>query len=227
MSTRLLINEVFHSIQGESTRAGLACVFVRLRGCHLRCAWCDTTYAFDEGQSMDVAEVLDRALAYPAQLVEITGGEPLLQDGVHDLMTRLCDAGRTVLIETSGACDISRCDPRVIRIVDFKPPGSGQCDRNDLANIGRLRDHDEVKFVIGDRHDYEWSCQLIKQHHLANKAAAILFAPAFHAAPDKYITGHPGLSPATLAAWMLEDDIPARLQLQLHKSIWDPSTRGV
>ena len=227
MSTRLLINEIFHSIQGESTRAGLPCIFVRLRGCHLRCAWCDTAYAFNEGDGMEVEDILQQVLAIPTPLVEITGGEPLLQQGVHELMTRLCDAGRTVLIETSGACDISQCDPRVIRIVDFKPPGSRECGRNDLGNIDRLRPHDEVKFVIGDRVDYDWSIQLIERHALAGAVAAILFAPVFPTLPSEQIAGHAGLDPSLLAAWMLEDGVDARLQMPMHKAIWDPSVRGV
>ena len=227
MPTRLLINEIFHSIQGESTRAGLPCVFVRLRGCHLRCAWCDTTYAFDEGETMEVQEVLARVLERSTRLVEITGGEPLLQKGVHELMAALCNAGRTVMLETSGACDLSPCDPRVIRIVDFKPPSSGQCARNDLANIDRLHAHDEIKFVIGNREDYEWSCQLIERHNLAERVAAILFAPVYKTPADQYITGHPGLSPTILASGMRENTTNARLQLQIHKSIWDPSARRV
>lgn len=227
MPSRLLINEIFHSIQGESTYAGLPCIFVRLRGCHLRCSWCDTTYAFNEGDTRTVDDVLRDVLAIPTDLVEITGGEPLLQDSVQELMIALCDAGRTVLLETSGACDISVCDPRVIRIMDLKPPGSGECDRNDMANIDRLRSQDEVKFVIGDRGDYEWSVALIKQHNLAERVDAILLSPVYETAPDMHITGHPGLEPSTLAAWMLEDGIPARLQTQMHKSIWHPTTRGV
>jgi 7-carboxy-7-deazaguanine synthase len=227
MPSRLLINEIFHSIQGESTYAGLPCIFVRLRGCHLRCAWCDTTYAFNEGAARSVSDVLREVLAIPTDLVEITGGEPLLQQPVHELMSSLCDAGRTVLLETSGACDISVCDPRVIRIMDLKPPGSGECGRNDMANIDRLQAEDEVKFVIGDRDDYDWSVAQIQQHNLADRVSAILLSPVYETAADSYITGHAGLEPSTLAAWMLEDGIPARLQTQMHKSIWHPTTRGV
>jgi 7-carboxy-7-deazaguanine synthase len=142
-------------------------------------------------------------------------------------MTALCNAGRTVMLETSGACDLSPCDPRVIRIVDFKPPSSGQCERNDIVNIDRLHAHDEVKFVIGDREDYEWSCQFIERHNLAERVAAILFAPVYKTPADRYITGHPGLSPTILASWMLEGTTNVRLQLQIHKSIWDPSARCV
>jgi len=227
MPTQLLINEIFHSIQGESTRAGLPCIFVRLRGCHLRCNWCDTAYAFNEGGGMDVADILQQVLAIPTPLVEITGGEPLLQQGVHELMAALCDAGRTVLIETSGACDISLCDLRVIRIVDFKPPGSGECDRNDLNNINRLRRHDEVKFVIGDRADYDWSVQFVERYTLSAAVTAILFAPVFATPPSEQIAGHAGLDPSLLAAWMLEDGVDARLQMPMHKAIWAPSVRGV
>ena len=227
MARTLLINEIFHSIQGESTFAGLPCVFVRLRGCHLRCTWCDTTYAFTEGEAMEITAIRDQVLSFGTPLVEITGGEPLLQNGVHALIAELLDASCTVLIETSGACDISPCDPRIIRIVDFKPPGSGECDRNDLGNLNHLLPHDEVKFVIGDRQDYEWSLSFLREHDLADRVKAILFSPVYHTPADAHITGHAGLDPGLLASWMLEDRVPARLQLQMHKSIWHPSTRGV
>jgi 7-carboxy-7-deazaguanine synthase len=227
MPDQLLINEIFHSIQGESTWSGCPCVFVRLRGCHLRCAWCDTEYAFAEGQSMFCEEVLKAVLAFKTPLVQVTGGEPLLQRPVLGLMRQLCDAGCTVLLETSGACDISVCDPRVIRIVDLKPPGSGECERNDMANIDRLQAHDEVKFVIGDRVDYEWSREVITSHGLLDRVRAVLLSPVFPQAKGLEIAGHAGLPAADLAAWMLEDRLDARLQVQLHKSIWDPQARGV
>ncbi len=227
MPMRLLINEIFHSVQGESTRAGCACVFVRLRGCHLRCTWCDTEYAFSEGSAMTIDDVLNYVQQWDTPLVQITGGEPLLQEAVHSLMSRLCDSGRTVLLETSGACDISTCDPRVIRIMDLKCPGSGECERNDLDNIQRLRSVDEVKFVVGDRADYEWARDTIRAHDLAGRVAAILLSPVHHQKPGKQIAGHVGLDAAHLAAWMLEDGLDARLQVQMHKLIWHPDARGV
>jgi 7-carboxy-7-deazaguanine synthase len=227
MADRLLINEIFHSIQGESTYTGLPCVFIRLRGCHLRCAWCDTEYAFTEGRSMTVADVVTQALGYATPLVQITGGEPLLQAAVHPLMTRLCDAGRTILLETSGACDISACDPRVIRIMDLKAPASGESHRNDPGNIDRLQPRDQVKIVIADRADFDWALEHIHQHDLASRVEAVLLSPAYTQEATSELAGHAGLEPSRLAEWMLETDIPARLQLQQHKSIWDPRARGV
>jgi 7-carboxy-7-deazaguanine synthase len=227
MPSQLLINELFHSIQGESTRAGLACVFIRLRGCHLRCTYCDTSYAFAQGKAMSIDDILEKVMAWPTQLVQITGGEPLLQAGVHELMTRLADLGRVVLLETSGACDISSCDERVIRIVDFKTPGSGEASRNDWSNVEHLRPSDEVKFVLCDRADYQWACSIMQQHDLTGRVAAVLFSPVHAQKGDEYIDGHEGLCPRDLAQWMLEDGIDARLQLQLHKFIWSPTTRGV
>ena len=227
MAESLLINEVFHSVQGESSHVGLPCVFVRLRGCHLRCVYCDTEYAFSEGHRQTIDEIFATVTAWPTSLVEITGGEPLLQRSVHTLMTQLCDAERTVLIETSGACDISTCDPRVIRIVDFKTPGSGECERNDLCNMEHLTTRDEVKFVICDRTDYEWAKTMIRDHDLATRTAAVLLSPAHHQPAGKEIGGHAGLPAADLVTWMLEDGLDARLQLQMHKFIWSPDTRGV
>lgn len=226
----LLINEIFYSIQGESTWAGLPCVFVRLTGCHLRCAYCDTEYAFFEGKKREIADVLAAVESISGgrcDLVEITGGEPLLQPAVHDLMRQLCDAGKTVLIETDGACDISRCDPRVIRIMDFKTPGSGEADRNLWSNVAHLTGRDEVKFVICSREDYEWSRQVIREHDLAVKVKAILFSAAAPMAATKEIAGVPGLALCDLAQWVLEDHLPVRMQTQLHKLIWDPMARGV
>ena len=162
----LVVNEVFYSIQGESTWAGQPCVFVRLTGCHLRCHYCDTAYAFHEGDRLSVDRVIELVEAKRCRLVEVTGGEPLLQPNVHDLMRRMCDSGKTVLLETSGACDISQCDSRVIRIVDLKTPGSGHTNDNQWTNIDLLTEQDEVKFVICDRNDYEWSRRVIKQYKL-------------------------------------------------------------
>jgi len=223
----LRVNEVFHSIQGESTRAGLPCVFVRLAGCPLRCSYCDTEYAFREGRSKPIAALRDEVLAIDCPLVEITGGEPLAQAGVHELIRELADAGRTVLIETSGAIDIAPCDPRSIRILDLKTPGSGECDRNLWSNLDDLRPHDEIKFVIGDRADYEWARSVLREHRLAERCACVLMSPVFRQATGREIAGHAGLDPRELAAWILEDRLPVRMQLQLHKFIWDPATRGV
>lgn len=225
--SKLLINEIFHSIQGESTWSGLPCVFVRLRGCHLRCNYCDTEYAFHEGQGQTHQEVLDKVDSFNCNLVEITGGEPLLQKAVHPLMTTLCDQGKTVLIETSGACDISLCDERVIRIMDFKTPGSGEVVRNHWPNIEHLRPRDEIKFVLCDRRDYLWARDLIRDQNLASRVHAILMSAAAPMKPGLEIRGVPGLSMLDLANWILEDGLSVRLQTQLHKLIWDPMTRGV
>lgn len=212
----LTINEIFYSIQGESTRAGRPCVFVRLTACDLRCSWCDTPYAFHEGRKMTVDEVVDAVSAHRCDLVEITGGEPLLQDDVYPLMERLIAEGRTVMLETGGHRPIDRVPAAVLKIVDVKCPGSGEADRNDWANLGRLSPHDEVKFVILDRRDYDFARQVIEQHGLASRAGAVLMSPV-----------HGVLDPKTLSEWMLADHVPARLQLQLHKYIWSPTTRGV
>lgn len=226
MST-LRINEIFFSIQGESSHAGRPCVFVRLSGCHLRCTYCDTAYAFREGGTREIADIIEEVRRHPTRLVEITGGEPLLQARVHELMRELCDLGYTVLIETSGACPIADCDPRVIRILDLKTPGSGECARNDLGNLDNLRPDDEVKFVVLDRADYEWARDLAREHDLFARCRAVLFSPVFEQAGNDDIRGARGLPPADLAAWILEDGLDARMQLQMHKHIWDPQARGV
>lgn len=212
----LMINEIFYSIQGESTRAGQRCVFVRLTGCNLRCGWCDTQYAFHEGERMSIAEVVDRALSYRCDLVEITGGEPLLQNAVHRLISALLDANKTVMIETSGAADISGLDSRVIRIMDLKCPASGESHRNLWSNLGHLTPRDELKFVIADRADYDWARQTIVEHDLAKSVGAILMSCAFGQ-----------LDTRLLAKWILEDELPVRLQIQLHKYVWGPDARGV
>ena len=213
---RLHINEIFYSIQGESTYAGLPCVFVRLTGCNLRCKWCDTEYAFYEGRRMSIAEVAQIVGDYRCDLVEVTGGEPLLQEGVYPLIDSLLDAGKTVMIETSGASDVSHLDPRVIKIMDLKGPGSGESERNLWSNLEHLGARDEIKFVLADRADYEWARDAIAERGLASRANAILLSPV-----------HGQLDPAALAAWILEDRLPARMQLQMHKQIWGPDTRGV
>jgi len=216
LTDSLLINEIFYSIQGESTRAGCPCVFVRLTGCNLRCSWCDTEYAFSEGRKMTVAEVNERVLGYRCDLVEVTGGEPLLQAAVHPLIDALLDSGKTVLIETSGASDISGVNPRAIRIMDLKCPGSGEAERNLWSNLDYLAAQDEIKFVVSDRADYEWARRVILDRKLASRVNAVLLSCAFER-----------LAPASLAAWILEDRLPARLQLQIHKHIWHPQARGV
>ncbi len=233
MSQNLRINEIFYSIQGESSRMGLPCIFVRLAGCHLRCTYCDTAYAFHEGGAMSIDAIVDRVASHPCTLVEITGGEPLLQKGVFALMRRLCDAGNTVLVETSGACDINGgggadgCDERVIRIMDLKTPGSGESHRNDWNNIARLRRTDEVKFVICDRLDYEWARTIIEEHDLTERVGSVLMSAVFEQAPGTDISGKPGLAMRELAEWILADGLRVRMQAQLHKFIWEPSTRGV
>ena len=212
----LKVNEIYLSVQGESTWAGLPCVFLRLTACDLRCSYCDTEYAFYEGQKRSAQEVLEDLLAVDCPLVEITGGEPLLQKNVLPVMAALCDAGRTVLIETSGAHDISRIDPRVHRIMDLKTPSSGECARNLFSNIEHLTERDEVKFVIGSREDYEWTREQIRTHGLADRVRAVLLSPIFGK-----------IEPRQIVEWMLEDKLPARFQLQMHKFIWEPRARGV
>jgi len=212
----LTINEIFYSIQGESTRAGRACVFVRLTACDLRCTWCDTPYAFHEGAKRSVDDVVAEVERHQCGLVEITGGEPLLQEDVYPLMDRLLERGLTVMLETGGHRPISRVPAAVVKIVDVKCPGSGEADKNYWANLDRLAPHDELKFVVTDRADYEFARELIARHDLPARCAAILISPV-----------HGVLDPRVLSEWMLEDRLPARLQLQLHKYIWSPSTRGV
>jgi 7-carboxy-7-deazaguanine synthase len=227
----LLINEIFYSIQGESTWAGLPCAFIRLAGCNLRCAYCDTEYAFHEGKRQSIDEVLAEVekTSGGCTLVEVTGGEPLLQPAVHPLMARLCDAGKTVLVETSGACDISPCDPRVVRIMDLKTPGSGEVDRNLWTNLDHLRVRDEVKFVLCSRADYDWARQVIRECHLGERVHAVLLSAAAAMPPGKELAGVEGLSLHDLAEWVLADKLGGtiRVQTQLHKLIWDPMTRGV
>jgi len=212
----LTINEIFHSIQGESSRAGQLCVFVRLTACDLRCSWCDTPYAFHEGRKMSVDEVVSAVEAHGSPLVEITGGEPLLQEDVYPLMDRLLAAGRTVMLETGGHRPTSRVPAAVLKIVDIKCPGSGEAAKNDWSNLERLAPHDEIKFVVLDRADYDYARDVIVRYDLASRAAAVLMSPV-----------HGVLEPRTLSEWMLADRLPARLQLQLHKYIWSPMTRGV
>jgi 7-carboxy-7-deazaguanine synthase len=211
----LQITEIFHSIQGESTRVGLPCVFVRLTGCPLRCTWCDTEYAFHGGETLAMETILDRVGSYGCSLVEVTGGEPLHQQGALVLLTKLCDAGYQVMIETSGAFDVSTIDDRVSIIMDVKCPGSGMMDRMMWTNIEHLSQKDEVKFVLKDRSDYEWAKDIVMQYGLGDRCP-VLLSPVF---------GSLDLEP--LAGWILSDRLPVRVQVQLHKLIWDPETRGV
>jgi len=212
----LTVNEIFYSIQGESSRAGRPCVFVRLTACDLRCSWCDTPYAFNEGRKMSVDEVVGAVDRYGCPLVEITGGEPLLQEDVYELMNRLVGAGHNVMLETGGHRPTDRVPAAVLTIVDVKCPRSGEHNKNHWANLERLAPHDEVKFVIQDRIDYEFARDVIARYALPAHTDAILMSPV-----------HGVLDPKTLSEWMLEDRIPARLQLQLHKYIWPPHARGV
>lgn len=211
----LQVNEIFYSIQGESTFTGRPCVFVRLTGCNLRCRWCDTAYAFYDGEMLTVEQVLERVRAYKCPLVEITGGEPLLQDEVHSLIDRLLLEGYEVLVETGGSLDVGRLDPRVVKILDLKAPGSDMDRLNNLDNLQYLDRKDQVKFVVANRRDYEWAKQMMAGHALAEKAQ-VLFSPVFGE-----------LHPKELAEWILADRLPVRLQIQLHKYLWDPDQRGV
>ena len=211
----IVVHEIYASLQGESTWAGLACTFVRLAACHLRCTWCDTPQAFDHGVRRTVDDVVAEAHAFDTPLVEITGGEPLLQPGVYPLMTKLCDLGHTVLIETSGSLDIGRVDPRVVRIVDLKCPGSGEVERNRWENLELLGPRDEVKFVLADRADYEWARGVIRERDLPSRCTVLLSC------------AHGLLAPADVAKWMLEDKLEARFQLQMHKVIWGADATGV
>ena len=212
----LTVNEIFHSIQGESTYAGAPCVFVRLTACDLRCSWCDTPYAFTEGGKRTVSEVVDEVMAFGCPLVEITGGEPLLQDDVYPLMAELRDRGLTVLVETGGHISVDRVPAGVVKIIDVKCPGSGESARNYSPNLDLLGASDQVKFVIQDRADYEFARGAAKRHRLAERCAAVLFSPV-----------HGVLAPRDLAAWILSDKLPVLLQLQVHKYIWGAHARGV
>lgn len=227
LDATLRINETFFSIQGESTFAGCPCFFVRLTGCPLRCHYCDTEYAFREGSPRTIRAILDEVAASGARLVELTGGEPLAQKRAFTLIDLLCERGYTVLIETSGAVDIRPCHPKAIRILDLKTPGSGECARNLPSNLDDLRPSDEVKFVIVDRADYEWARDRIREHRLDERCRAVLMSPAFPQKKGLEILGVPGLEPRLLAEWILADRLPVRQQTQLHKLIWEPSTRGV
>jgi 7-carboxy-7-deazaguanine synthase len=213
----VVVKEIYLSVQGESSHAGLLCGFVRLTGCHLRCSWCDSEFAFQGGTRMKNEEVVARVKALGAPLVEVTGGEPLLQPGVYPLMEELLAEGLTVLLETSGAIDVRLVPPAVHKIVDLKAPSSGECDRNDLRNLDSMNAHDELKFVLGSREDYEWARGLVREHRLLERPYGVLFSTVFGK-----------LTTRELAEWLIEDRLPrVRFQLQMHKYIWEPNERGV
>jgi 7-carboxy-7-deazaguanine synthase len=212
----LTVNEIFYSIQGESTYAGRPCAFVRLTACDLRCSWCDTAYAFSGGDKRSVEDVVQSVTSYHCPLVEITGGEPLLQEDVYPLMERLLDEGLTVLLETGGHISLAEVPAGVIRIVDVKCPGSGEASKMDWDNIDRLAPTDQVKFVIKDRGDYEYAREALRRDELDRRCAAVLFSPV-----------HGVLDPRHLSGWVLEDGLPVRVQLQVHKYVWGAQARGV
>lgn len=204
----LRVSEIFHSLQGESTRVGLPTVFIRLTGCPLRCTWCDTTYAFAGGDTLTLATILDRVAAFDCRMVCVTGGEPLAQSNCLMLLSALCDAGYSVSLETSGALDIAAVDPRVARIIDIKAPDSGESAKNRWENLATLRPADELKFVLASRTDYDWAKSVLAGRHLTEKCP-VLFSPVWDSLPA-----------AQLAEWILQDRLPVRFQLQLHKVLW-------
>ncbi len=212
----LTINEIYFSVQGESSWVGKPCVFVRLSFCNLRCNYCDTAYAFYEGEKKSTADIVAAVAKFDCSLVEVTGGEPLLQKNVLPLMRALADQGKTVLLETSGALDISPVDPRVHRIMDLKTPDSGECEHNLWSNIPHLTTRDEVKFVLGSRADYEWAREKVREYDLPARCHAVLFSPIFGR-----------IEPREIVDWILADALDVRFQLQLHKFIWPPAQRGV
>jgi 7-carboxy-7-deazaguanine synthase len=223
----ILVNEIFYSIQGESTWSGLPCSFIRLRGCPLRCHYCDTSYAFAEGDAMLVETIVDKVVNMPTRLVEITGGEPLLQPNVHKLITQLLDQGFEVLLETSGERDISSCDARVYRIIDIKTPDSGAGSSFMHGNFGQLSMLDEVKFVIMTREDFDWALQLVESEELLRKVKAVHFSPVMEQESTECIKGSQALPPEELSKWILDCGLPIRMHLQVHKYIWSPDAKGV
>ena len=212
----LRVNEIYISLQGESSHQGLLCTFVRLTGCHLRCSYCDSAHSFYDGKKMLVTEVVDRVVALGASRVEVTGGEPLLQPGVYPLMEALLAKGLTVMLETSGSIDVREVPAAVQKIVDLKTPSSGESDRNDLRVLESMNANDELKFVIGTREDYDWARGMLQAHQLASRPYELLFS-----------TVHGKLSAQLLAEWIIADRLPVRFQLQQHKYVWKPEARGV
>ena len=224
------VTEIYRSLQGESTYAGLSCVFVRLTGCNLRCTWCDTEYSFYGGKRMTPDEVFDEIVHLsPSGLIEFTGGEPMLQEReLVPLMRRLIESGYRILLETSGERRLEQVPAGVVKIVDVKCPGSGERDTFDIENLKALLPHDEIKFVLSDRSDYEFACDFTLRHALDRRVNAVLFSPAFRKdAAGTRDASKCLLDPQLLAGWMLEDNVPARLGLQIHKFIWDPALKGV
>jgi 7-carboxy-7-deazaguanine synthase len=212
----LLVNEIFYSIQGESIYSGRPCVFVRLTGCNLRCTYCDTQYAYEDGESMEIAQIMRRVSEYKCRLVEITGGEPLIQNETPLLVSRLLDNGYAVMMETNGSLDISRVDPNCIKVLDMKCPSSNESNKNDLENLKHLHSKDQIKFVIGNHEDYTYAKNIISSHCPNFPGDCILFSPVYGKIP-----------PADLADWILKDHLNVRLHLQLHKMIWPDKERGV
>jgi 7-carboxy-7-deazaguanine synthase len=209
------VNEIFYSIQGEGTQAGLPCVFIRLTGCNLRCTYCDTEYAFYEGNELSIREIIEKISSFECNLVELTGGEPLMQNECIELLKALCDNNFEVMLETGGSLSIEGIDPRVRIIMDLKCPSSGMLKKNLYSNISVLKKDDEVKFVIGSREDYEWAKNIISEYNI-NEVCTILFSPVFGA-----------IEPVKIVEWILKDNLKVRFQLQMHKFIWHPDTKGV
>lgn len=212
----VMVKEIYLSLQGESTHQGLLCAFVRLTGCHLRCSYCDSEFAFRGGTRRTTRDVVEEVLAMKTPMVEVTGGEPLLQPGVYPLMEQFLDAGLTVLLETSGAIDVRLVPDAVHAIVDMKTPSSGEVDRNDYRNFESMDARDELKFVIGSREDFDWSVKLINEHQLTRRPFGMLFSSVFEK-----------LHPQQLAQWIIDARLPVRFQLQQHKYVWEPNARGV
>ena len=213
------ISEIFYSIQGESTFAGMPCIFIRLQGCNYSCEWCDTKYAQDEKQKeniLNTKEILQKVKKYECNYICFTGGEPLMQAGADKLLAHFCDEGYTVSLETNGYYSIKEIDTRVIKIVDFKCPSSKMDNMNNFENIKYLNKNDEVKFLIADRNDFDWAKEVLNKYQIVEKVNTVLFSAVFNC-----------LNPEKLAEWILQDNLPVRLQLQLHKYIWEPNKRGV
>ena len=211
----LKVNEIYFSIQGESTHAGRPCIFIRLTYCNLRCTYCDTTYSFYEGKNMEISEIMDNIKQWNCQFIEVTGGEPLFQDECINLLNELLKSNYEVALETGGSLPICNVPKKVIKIVDFKCPSSGMAKKNLWSIIDNIQIHDEIKFVIGDREDYEWAKEKIAEFHISEKCI-ILLSPTFNK-----------IDPETIVEWILEDSLPVRMQIQLHKYIWEPKKQGV